>query len=119
MFLTRAALIDPRMKRVDPEEQADVAIAWADVLADVVLSDALAALTRLQRERHGGDPVILPGDVLDQVGGVIAPDGLVDETEQLGMRRALAAAGVTEAEYRQHQHDAVWVRAHFPRELEA
>lgn len=33
VLLTRAALLDPRMKRVDSREQADMAEAWASALS--------------------------------------------------------------------------------------
>lgn len=44
--LTRAALIDPRMKRVNPQEQADMATAWASTLTrgGIELSAALVAV---------------------------------------------------------------------------
>lgn len=121
-LLTKAALIDPRMKRADPHEWADMATAWADVLDDVTLADAADALRRLQRGRRGTDAPILPGDILDEIGEVVAAPGIGEDlTEQLGMRRALEDAGVTEAEYRAHAHDRAWVEATFGprREIEA
>lgn len=44
ILLTKAALLDPRMKRTDQREQADMAIAWAEVLADVTLADGINAV---------------------------------------------------------------------------
>lgn len=60
VLLTAAALLDPRMKRVDPHEQADMATAWAGVLADVSLADALRVLPehyRVSTDR------LMPGNV--------------------------------------------------------
>lgn len=112
MFLTRAALLDPRMKRVDPREQADMATAWAEVLDDVVLDDAIAALR--SHYRGGSDP-ITPARVLELCPIPPAPL-LPDITAELvaeDMAKQLAAAGVTEAQWRAHGHNLAWVEAHF------
>jgi len=45
VFLTRAALLDPRMKRTNPTDQADMATAWSETLGDVPLDVAVTALT--------------------------------------------------------------------------
>jgi hypothetical protein len=114
-FLTRAALLDPRMKRTDPLEQADMAAAWADVLADVPLADAVKALSKHYR---GSTVPIMPANVLEMLGVVDEVESSIpDVTAEVvaeSKRRALAAAGVTEAELDAHSHDVAWLRAHFP-----
>lgn len=71
VLLTKAALLDPRMKRVDPVEQADMATAWAEVLDDIPLLAALAAV----REHYRREPrTITPADVR------ILAESIVDET---------------------------------------
>jgi hypothetical protein len=112
VFITRAALLDPRMKRVDPNEQADMVIAWADVLDDVPLDVALDALR--QHYRSSSDS-ITPGRVVE-LANVAAAPVLPDITEEIiaeDMQKQLVAAGVTEAEWRTHGHDLAWVAAHF------
>lgn len=64
-FLTEAALIDPRMKRVNVVEEADMASMWAEVLLDVDLDEARAAM----RARYGAPTIpIMPARVLEHVG---------------------------------------------------
>lgn len=120
VFLTRAALLDPRMKRTDPAEQRDMAKAWAEVLADVPLEVALEALTEHYR---GSRDTITLSDVVAfaQVEAAPYPIRSIDDELQVERRaRALAAAGVTEQEFASHEHDVAWLRAHFaPKELEA
>lgn len=70
VVLTKAALLDPRMKRVDPVEQADMATAWAEVLADVPLEQALTAVTEHYRMSRDA---IMPADILERVGVVDEP----------------------------------------------
>ena len=119
VFLTKAALLDPRMKRVNPEEQADMASMWAEVLEDVPLADALVALTKHYRAES---IPIMPSHVLAAIGMHDDTSTLVDITDQVvaeSKARALAAAGVSEAEFEAHQHDAAWIRQRFAaRELE-
>jgi hypothetical protein len=113
VVLTRAALLDPRMKRVDVAEQADMASAWAEVLVDVELAAALEAVTAHYRTSR--DP-IMPADVLARAGWE-EPSPYENITAQVAAeqkRRALESAGVTEAEFEQHQHDPAWIRGHFP-----
>lgn len=119
VFLTKAALLDPRMKRVDPRDQADMAEAWAEVLDDVPLTAAVAALRAHYRE---SSYAITPADVMRRV--VLPPDPVFpDITAQFeadSKRAALAAAGVTEAEWEVHSTDREWLLEHFPQhELEA
>lgn len=59
VFLTKAALLDGRFRRT-PEEQADMAVAWAEVLVDVTLPDALEALRQHYRAEARA---ITPADV--------------------------------------------------------
>lgn len=68
VLLTRAALLDPRMKRVDPVDQADMASAWAEVLHDVDLEDGLTAVSVHYRSSRDA---LMPADVLALVG--VAP----------------------------------------------
>jgi hypothetical protein len=115
VFLTEAALLDPRMKRVNEVEQADMASMWADVLADVSLADARAAM----RAHYRSQTIpMMPAHVLERV--VVVDEmfsRIPDVTDQViaeSKARALEAAGVTEDEFEAHQHDAAWIRAHFP-----
>lgn len=64
VFLTKAAQLDPRMKRVVAEDQADLAEMWAAALPDVSLADALSAIPAHYRESR--DPM-MPADVLRRV----------------------------------------------------
>lgn len=60
VMLTKAALLDARMKRVDPQDQADMATEWAAALADVQLTVALKAVrVHYMRETRP----IMPADV--------------------------------------------------------
>lgn len=118
IVLTRAALLDPRMKRVDPEEQADMALAWADALADVPLDVALAAVSAHYRASR--EPLML-ADLVAAAGVDATPDewehlDRVDDDQVLALSRTreLAAAGVTEAEYAAHADDVAWLREKFP-----
>jgi hypothetical protein len=118
ILLTKAALRDPRMKRVDAVEQADMAEEWATDLADVTLVDAIGAMRAHYRTSR--DPIML-ADILSRVGWV-EPSPYENITARVAAeqkRRALEAAGVTEAEFDAHQHDAAWIRAHFPDALPA
>lgn len=119
VFLTRAALLDPRMKRVDPTEYADMAIAWAEVLDDIPL---VVALTALRQHYRVSSDTITPADVVEAArlaAAAVLPD-ITDELLAEDMLRQLAAAGVTEAEWRRHGHNLAWVAAHFDlNELEA
>lgn len=115
VLLTKAALLDPRMKRVDEATQADMAIAWADVLVDIKLSDALVALEAHYRESW--DP-IMPADIVGRVGAPVDPwvsvPDVTAEVVAASRARQLEAAGVTEEEFEAHRHDAVWLAAKFP-----
>ena len=117
VLLAKAALNDPRMKRVDPVERADMAEEWAEVLHDVTLTDAVAAM----REHYASSrDAIMPADIRKLAGavdGAALPD-ITDQIVEASKQRMLAAAGVTEAEYLDHTDDEPWLRAHFPTEFE-
>jgi hypothetical protein len=113
VVLTKAALLDPRMKRVDQVEQADMATAWAEVLVDVDVQEALAAV--VAHYRTAREP-IMPADILDRVGWE-APSPYENITAHVAAAqklRALERAGVTEADFEKHKHDPAWIRKHFP-----
>ncbi|MDQ7877346.1 hypothetical protein Q9R08_05080 [Microbacterium sp. QXD-8] len=65
VLLTKAALLDPRMKRVDPTEQADMAIEWAFVLDDVALGAGLWSIRQHYRTESRS---ITPADVVRLAG---------------------------------------------------
>jgi hypothetical protein len=113
IMLTKAALVDPRMKRVDEDEAFDRAVLWAELLDDVSLEDGLVAVREHYRSSNDA---IMPADILARAGWV-EPSPYENITARVAAeqkRRALEAAGVTEAEFDAHQHDAAWIRAHFP-----
>lgn len=60
VLLTHVTLLDGRFKRT-PEEQAQMAIAWAGVLAEVSLDDALAAVNDHYATETRG---IMPADIV-------------------------------------------------------
>ena len=117
MLLAKAALNDPRMKRVDPVERADMAEEWAEVLHDVTLADAVTAM----REHYASSrESIMPADIRTRAGAVdvgTLPD-ITAQIVEASKQRMLAAAGVTESEYLEHTHDEPWLRAHFPTAFE-
>lgn len=113
VVLTKAALLDPRMKRIDQVEQADMATAWAEALADVDVQEALAAV--VAHYRTAREP-IMPADILDRVGWE-APSPYENITARVAAdqkRRALEQAGVTEDEFDANKTNPAWIRAHFP-----
>lgn len=115
-LLTKAALIDPRLRRTNPRDQAEMADTWSQLLHDVPLSDAETAMMALLRRMQGGDAPILPGDVLTEL-GVLGQETVVDLTPralEVDKRRKLAAAGVTVQDVLDHQDDAAWLADHFP-----
>jgi hypothetical protein len=66
--LTFAALLDPRMKRTDPNEMADRAEAWASAL-DAAGVEADVAAARAAVERHyatSRDPLMV-ADLIDLI----------------------------------------------------
>lgn len=116
VLLTRAALLDPRMKRVDVAEQADMASAWAEVLEDVGLDAGLEAVTAHYRVSSAA---LMPADVLELVGVSADPWAGVRDLDRENYLEQLAAANVTEAEVEAHRGDRAWVEAKFGRVLEA
>lgn len=119
VLLTKAGMVDPRMRRVDPMEAADRAEAWADLLGDVSLADALEAM---HEHYQSSTDALMPAHIMDRVAPVDPWAALPDVTAEVveeSRVQALAAAGVTEEEFRAHEHDAAWLRARFgTRELE-
>jgi hypothetical protein len=68
VLLTNAALIDGRLRR-DAQERADMATAWARVLADVPLDAGLDALAAHYREETRS---VMPADIVARAGEVQA-----------------------------------------------
>jgi hypothetical protein len=63
-LITKIAHIDPRVKRRNPEEQAQMADTWASLLPDVSLADALdAAFVHYRRSAE----VLMPSHILNKV----------------------------------------------------
>lgn len=60
VLLTKVALLDPRFKRT-PEEQAAMAKAWAEILADVSLDAAVAAVNDHYATETRG---VMPADIV-------------------------------------------------------
>lgn len=71
VLLTQAALLDPRMKRADPDEQAGMATIWAELLADIALTDALEAMRDHYRTQHRP---LMPADLLERLRPKQEPD---------------------------------------------
>lgn len=114
VFLTKAAQLDPRMKRTNPIEQADMAEEWALLLGDVPLLVALEALRKHYR-LHAVP--IMPAHVVE-FAGVADPveSPYRDITAELlsdSKIRVLNEAGVTLEEFEEKQHDIEWLRAKF------
>jgi hypothetical protein len=87
VMLTRAALLDPRMKRSDPTEQADMATAWAQVLGDVPLQAALTAVVAHYRDETRS---LMPADVV----ALTAEMPTADRTGRADGREWLEARGI-------------------------
>lgn len=94
---------------------------WHDTIGDLEFDDAMAALRSFRRERPG--TYLEPGHLLELAGVVDDEAGRVpDITEAYVLEtkaRALAAAGVSEEEWRAHATDRAWLEARFGRELGA
>lgn len=99
-LLTHAAKFDPRMKRNDPVEQADIAEAWAGAIPDeVTLIDARLAVEAHYRAEVR--PFMLAD--LTALAGVAEVSTWVDRTDEVLdaiARRELAELGTTPEEYR-------------------
>lgn len=76
-LFTEAGRIDPRMRRNNPEERADMATSWARLLADVAPSDAVWALDQHYRQSTAA---IMPADIIALVADMPDPEpvGLED-----------------------------------------
>jgi hypothetical protein len=104
LLLTAAALIDPRCKPT-----ADRAEAFADALWDVSIDDARSALREHQRT---SDEPLLPVHVLRILAARSSEPDVTAEVVADDRARVLAAAGITEHEYLEHEHDVPWLREH-------
>jgi len=116
VFLTRAAMLDPRMKRVDPVDQADMAEAWSTVLDDVALDAALIVLR--EHYRSSSDP-ITPAAIVAGIGAepTTSPYPEIHDGSQ---RAVLATFGTTPEEFDADPAVRARVlREHQQRELEA
>lgn len=60
VLLTQAALLDGRLRR-EPEERAQMAVAWAEVLADVTIEVGMSALAVHYREQSR---TVMPADIV-------------------------------------------------------
>lgn len=93
VLLTRAALIDARLRR-EPAERAEMAIAWAGVLADVDLDEAITAVNDYYAAEKQS---IMPADIIAAVPVRSASDaGNVTELRlqrEATERRQLAPGG--------------------------
>lgn len=106
VLITKAALIDPRMKRTDDVERADMAEAWAEVLHDVALVDALEALRALQRRRGAAEPAIQPADILSELDVVDQRAALVDVDHDPAWLAETKRTALAEFGYTPEQYDA-------------
>lgn len=89
VLLTKIALLDGRFKRT-PEEQAQMAVAWAEVLAEVALNAAIEAVTEHYAAETRG---IMPADIVEAC-PVRSSSWVGNVTEQ---RLAAEAAGRVKA----------------------
>lgn len=112
VILTKAALIDPFIVP-DPDRAEE----WAEVLDGVSFDEGLAAM---RAHYATSSDRLMPAHILARVGGAESrvPD-ITGEVLEQSKREALAAAGVTEAEFDAHQNDRAWLAAHFPEHMEA
>lgn len=98
--LTFAALLDPRMKRTDPNEMADRAEAWALTIPDEVTVESARAAVTAHYQRS--TDVLMVADLI-ALAGVAEVSPWVDRTDEALLAiatRELAALGTTPEEYR-------------------
>ena len=116
MTIAQTAALVAKVALGDNRHVDELVIAyWHDTIGDLDFDDALAALKRFRRERPG--VYLEPGHLLEYAGADVRPDPWRDITDEIladSKARALAAAGVTEVEYSEHENDVAWLRAHFP-----
>lgn len=109
------AILLAKVQLGDNRDVDEIVIAyWHELIGELDLADAMAALKRFRREQPG--VYLEPGHLLELVAPVDPWAGLPDITGEVvaeSRRVALAAAGVSEEEYRAHEHDAAWVRSRF------
>jgi hypothetical protein len=90
VLLTQAALLDSRLRR-DPEERAQMATAWAQVLADVPITRALDALAEHYREQTRS---VMPADIV-----AIIDDSYTEHAAAVDGRAWLAERGIDPAAF--------------------
>jgi hypothetical protein len=114
-LLAWAAHLDPRLKRTNEEEFASVAEAWAEVLTDVTVDEAKAAV--VEHYRVSREP-LMPADVLERVGWEPPSphENITDQVAERLLQDAIDAAGVTRAQLEAAvaRRDVAWIRAHVP-----
>jgi hypothetical protein len=120
VLLAFAALLDPRLKRVDDEEATERALAWHLLLADVDVNAARHAVTAHYATSR---EAIMPADILERVGVVEDPWAHLPDDSiavyEASKKAALDAAGVSAEQWEANKHDAAWVHATFPQAVEA
>jgi hypothetical protein len=92
VLLTQAALLDGRLRR-EPEERAQMASAWAQVLGDVPLQPALEALTMHYREQTRS---VMPADI-----AALVDELSVNDSAAVDGRAWLTARGINPDEFEQ------------------
>jgi hypothetical protein len=108
-----------RVQLQDNRQVTQLVIAdWHEIIGELLSYDeAYAALLRFRRERPG--VYLEAGHLLELAGvDVLQRESVPDITDEIiadSKARALAAAGVSEAEYEAHKHDVGWLRLKFPR----
>jgi hypothetical protein len=117
ILVTKLALIDPRLKRTDPTDMADMATGWSEAftLHGVTLAEALPVAVRVQSMRLSSEPALTPGDIIAALG--VSDEAVPDLTAAHLVRdraRQLEAAGVSESDLVAHRGDPDWLAAHFP-----
>jgi hypothetical protein len=89
VLLTQAALLDVRLRR-DPAERADMATAWAMVLADVPLDRALDAVNEhYQNETRA----VMPADIVTLAGDPVRSASDAGNITEQRLARATLAPG--------------------------
>lgn len=90
--LTRAALIDPRMKRTNIEEQADMATAWASVLSRAEVTKD-AAIDAVEEHYLESKDAVTVADIVSRA-GVSSLPGVEDITAELEAEWAAAPRAI-------------------------
>lgn len=114
------------MKRFWPYLEVDrIAVeSWHAALAPEI-PDAATLGEAVLRVFRGGNSRDLGARIVEEaheILGVEAPSPYRNVTAELvdaAKNRALEAANVTESEYEANRHDAAWLHAHFPKEIDS